>query len=285
MCHSQSFLKSTLPKPPRDTKPINPPNNKVDYIIIGAGGINFGDRMIRHIPLVAISPLWPTISAKLIALSDATSMIRLDENDQKAWDWIAENLSICSHEHVFSRKLWARFATYRGPVVAFNLGIVDLSQLSSYMNSWGPLPRDKTTIDDYPEEEWPETQINQFIADYLKSSDHAVVVIENANASRKMYKNWQWGALPPYWYYGDEEVYHILTPSDIGTDNIYNAIRQSFVNWGVGVCATCKTIPEKSITDDSFFDEIVSNTRHIFLPADDGCAFLIWTPQPKPNDP
>lgn len=183
-----------------------------------------------------------------------------------------------SYEHIFSRKLRVRFATYRGPVVAFNLGKTELSQLGSYMHSW-KLEGDTTTIDDYPVEEWPGTQINQFIADYLKSSDDAVVVIENANGSRKMYENWQWGAVPTYWCYGDDEVYHILTSSDIGTDNIYNAIRKSFENWGVGVCAICKKNPEKSITDNSFFDVIVSNTRHIFLPADDGDAFLIWTPQ------
>lgn len=241
--------------------------------------------MIQLIPSVVIPAFRPTIPANLIALSDATIMIRLDENDQKAWDWIAKNFSICSHEHLFSRKLWAWFATYKGPVVAFNLGKTDLSQLGSYMHSWR-LEGDTTTIDDYPEEEWPETQINQFIADYIKSSDDAVVVIENPNATRKMYENWRGGTLPPYWCYGDDEVYHILTSSDIGTDNIYNAIRQSFVNWGVGVCATCKKIPEKkSITDDSFFDEIVSNTRHIFLPADDGNAYLIWTPQPTSNKP
>ena len=209
-------------------------------------------------------------------------MMRLAENDQKAWKWIADNFSICSHEHVLSRKLWTRFASYKGPVFALKLSIVDLSQLSSYMHTWSP-QGDKSRIEDYPVDEWPASQIKQFVFDYLKSSDDAVVVCENANASRKMYENWQWGTLPPYWCYGDNEVYHILTPADIGSDTFKTTIRQAFVNWGVGICATCERIPEKSITDDSFFDEIVRTTRHLFLPAFDGDGFLIWTPEPTLN--
>lgn len=209
-------------------------------------------------------------------------MLRLPENDQKAWAWIAENFAICSHEHSLSKKLWTRFATYKGPVFALKLGLLDLSQLSSYMYTWSP-EGDTTTIEDYPVEEWPETILENFVFDHLKTSGNAVVVCENANATRKMYDNWQWGALPPYWCYGENEVYHILTPPDIGTNTFKKSTRKAFVNWGVGVCATCDRIPENSITDASFFDEIVRRTRHIFLPAFDGDGFLIWTPQPISN--
>jgi len=205
-------------------------------------------------------------------------MLRLPENDQKAWDWIAENFSICSHDHLLSKKLWTRFSSYGGPVYALKLSILDLSQLSSYMHTWSP-EGDTTTIEDYPVDEWPETILDHFVFDYLKTNEDAVVVCENANATREMYDNWQWGTLPPYWCYGENEVYHILTPADIGTKIFYRSRRQAFVNWGVGVCSKCDRIPESSITDESFFDEIVRNTCHIFLPAFDGDGFLIWTPQ------
>jgi len=212
------------------------------------------------------------------------SMLRLAENDKKAWDWIANNFSICSHEHILSRKLWMRFASYKGPVFAIKPNCVDLNQLHSYMEIWWP-PGDTPNIKNDPVEDRPKTQIVEFVKDYLKSSDDAVVVCENANATRKMYENWEWGELPPYWCYGDKEVYHILTRRVIGTNKIYNSIREAFVSWGVGVCTSCKIIPDKSITDDSFFDEIVRNTRHIFLPAFDGDGFLVWTPQRTSNEP
>lgn len=185
---------------------------------------------------------------------------------------------------MLSNKLWARFSSHKGPVFALKLSMVDLNQLTSYMHTWSP-QGDTTTIEDYPIDEWPETQIKKFVFDYLESGSDAAVVCENANATRKMYDNWQWGTLPPYWCYGENEVYHILTPTDIGSKTFKDTIRQAFVNWGVGVCSSCKIIPEKSITDDSFFDEIVRNTRHIFLPAFDGDGFLIWTPQPSSNEP
>ncbi len=209
-------------------------------------------------------------------------MLRLAENDQKAWDWIAENFSICSNDHVLSSKLWERFATYKGPVFALKLDTVDLDQLIYYMHTWSP-PGDTSTIHDFPVEDWPITQLSKFVIDHLQKSDDAVVVCENANATRKMYDNWRWGALPPYWCYGENEVYHILTPADIGTNTFKKITRQAFVNWGVGVCATCDRIPENSITDASFFDEIVRSTSHIFLPAFDGDGFLIWTPHPVSN--
>lgn len=206
-------------------------------------------------------------------------MIKLPGDDQKAWDWIEKNFSICAHEHILSRKLWDRFATFRGNVYAIKPNCVELDKLQTYMEIWWS-PGDTPKLVDDPVEEWPITQMVQFGYDYLKSKTKNVIVVENFNATRKMYDHWEWGKLPPYSCYGEKEVYHIVTQFEIGSKTLRDSIRQSFVSWGVAVCSICEKIPEGSIMDETFFDEIVDDTSHIFLPAFDGDGFLVWSPKP-----
>ena len=45
------------------------------------------------------------------------------------------------------------------------------------------------------------------------------------------------------------------------------ALCDSLGQWGVAVCSECQELPGAIIPDESFFDEIVRNTRKILMPA------------------
>jgi hypothetical protein len=77
--------------------------------------------------------------------------------------------------------------------------------------------------------------------------------------------------------YGDNEVYHIVTPAITDPDLVEAAVVASH-HWQTGVCSACAAVPDGDIPDEAFLDGIVDNTRHIFIPAFDGSGYLIWDP-------
>jgi hypothetical protein len=78
-------------------------------------------------------------------------------------------------------------------------------------------------------------------------------------------------------FYGEEELYHVLSASNASHQMIDNAISDSLGHWGTGVCSRSEHIPAGILPDDSFLDQIVQNTKHIFIPAFDHGGYLIWS--------
>ncbi|MCC7084421.1 MAG: hypothetical protein IT427_05385 [Pirellulales bacterium] len=78
-------------------------------------------------------------------------------------------------------------------------------------------------------------------------------------------------------YYGDNEVYHIVTLDVSDPEKIEAAVAASH-HWQTGICTSCNKVPDEDIPNEGWFDEVVRKTEHIFIPTFEGSGYLIWSP-------
>jgi hypothetical protein len=205
-----------------------------------------------------------------------SKLVDLGAADKKAKAHILESLSICAHDHVLSRKLLERFSTASGSVIAIVSDWFDLDELASY-REYPNLP----TPEGEPEPgERPVERLVAFVVEYMRKAKDAVVICENFGASRQDIAHWPWPP-PRVACYGDDEVYHVLTPEITDPDQIEAAVSPRH-HWQTGVCSACSVPPEGNIPDEGPLDEIVMNTVHLFVAAFDNTGFLVWSPQTRP---
>lgn len=198
-------------------------------------------------------------------------VVELGCDDKKAKEHFLDSLSICSHDHILSRKLLHHFAAASGPMLAVIGDWFDLAQMEAYDYTI-PAPQGQYANGDRPSE-----LLVSFVQKYLQATPNGVVICENWGANRKTYENWQWGPAPPVSCFGDNEVYHILTPQTTDPETIEDTIRAAH-QWQTNVCSQCAHVPEGDIPNEAFLDEIVQNAKYIFIPAFDGSGYLIWSP-------
>jgi len=201
-----------------------------------------------------------------------SAVFELGEDDKKALALFQESLFVCAHNHVFSRMLLAHFATARGPMFAI---IGDWHNLGEMVNYDYPISPPKGSTP-FEAGFYPREQLVAFVKEHLRSAADAVVMSENWGASRKTTSIWLWPP-PRFACFGDDEVYHFVTPDITDTDMIEASVLASH-HWQTGVCSSCADVPDGEIPGEGFLEEIVRNTKHIFIPAFDGSGYLIWTP-------
>jgi hypothetical protein len=124
--------------------------------------------------------------------------------------------------------------------------------------------------------ERPVAHLVAFVQDYLRSNESSIVVCENWAWERKHIALQPWPP-PRLSCYGDHEVFHIVTPEMSDPEQVEAAVVDRHY-WQTGVCSACAHVPEGDIPDEAFLDEIVRNTKHIFIPAFDMGGYLIWSP-------
>ena len=131
--------------------------------------------------------------------------------------------------------------------------------------------------------ERPTERLVAFVRDYLRTTRNGIVLSENWGADRVDIAKMLWPP-PRVACYRDNEVYHILTPEITDLDSIEAAVSGSH-HWQTNVCSSCARVPEGDIPSEAFLDEIVENTKHIFIPAFDGDGYLVWSPRvfPRPK--
>ena len=204
-----------------------------------------------------------------------SKLILLAEDDHKARDLIRENLEVRAHDHTLSRKLLHYFARWGGPMRAIAPDWLNFNELASYSDGSLAPPGSPSY---YAKGESTRDRLIMFVEEYLSVSNDAVAVCENSGAIRKRPEFWSWGPAPPMLFYRAEEIYHVLSSSGTNHEMIDNAISDSLGHWGTTVCSSSKYIPEGTLHDDSFLDEIVQNTKHICVPAFDHGGYMIWSP-------
>ena len=203
-----------------------------------------------------------------------TQIIRLLDGDQKAMDWIRENLAICAHNKTLSKKLLSRFPNNFGALLAIVPDWIDIEKLSAYKYGF-EVPDGASP---YESGDFPEDLLVDFIQEYLCSSDRAVVVFANVGAIRKTSEYWSWGTAPPLHEYGEDEIYYILAGNTLDREAIASAVADSLGHFGVGVCSVCEQVPADDIPNEEFLDRIASNSKHILVPAFDDAGFIVWSP-------
>ena len=179
------------------------------------------------------------------------------------------------YNKTLSGKLLDYFSNWQGPVIAIVPDWVPLEKLFRYDHTWVP-PADSPPC--YKPGDSPRDDLIDFVEEYLRVETKHIAVCESRGAIRKTPEYWSWGVAPPMLFYGDEEIYHVLNRVNANYEMIDNAISDSLGHWGTGVCSRCEHVPGGSISDDSFLDEIVRNTMHIFVSAFDDDGYLIWSP-------
>ena len=120
-----------------------------------------------------------------------------------------------------------------------------------------------------------------FVTEYISSLRDAFVICENWAAVRQTYE-WPFEEPqpPPVCYFGDNEVYTFVS-SEVSDRDVIEDVVRPYHHWQTGVCSACHRVPTGEIPDEAFLDEIVENTRHIFLPRDDNSGNLISSPTMK----
>lgn len=196
----------------------------------------------------------------------------LGEHDEKAKRHFAESLAVCAQDHLLSRKLLNRLSNSTGPMYAIVGHWFDLATLTTY-DYTVLAPSGTSPIADG---ERARDRLVAFIREYLLTTQGAAVISENWGAEQHHIEKWAWRP-PRVACFGDNEVYHILTP-DITDPEMIEAAIVARHHWQTGVCFTCSIVPAGDIPDESFLDEIVDHTRHLFIPAFDGSGYLIWSP-------
>lgn len=197
-------------------------------------------------------------------------IITLGPDNENARSFILESLDVCASQHLLSRKLLSRLSSATGPLYAITGEQVDADVLKSYDFTSAPPDGENTG-------KRPVEILVSIMADYLRATQDAVVICENWAACRDDIAKWPWPP-PRVVCYGDNEVYHVLTPEITDPELIEAAIATSHY-WQTGVCSACAHVPDGDIPDESYLDEIVRNTRHLFVPAFDNSGFLLWSPR------
>jgi hypothetical protein len=208
---------------------------------------------------------------------------QLAKEDARAKAQIVDNLTMGAHEHTLSRKLLARVADVGGPIVliAFESLDLDYPHLYKYAayNGGRPEPVD---AESFCWTDAPHWGLVELVDNWLHSSRDATVVCENLTATREIVRarkedgTWESRILCA----GDNEVYHVLTNDDRGNLAVIEAtLRESQDFWATGVCSRCADVPSSDLRSESFFDQLVANTKQIFVPALDSEGFLVWWPE------
>lgn len=141
-------------------------------------------------------------------------------------------------------------------------------------------------VNDWPqhgeqyEDGWsPLELLIAFIQNYLKEDRTNVVICENWGWRREHIPRLVFPP-PRIACFGDNEIYHLLTPDISGHEEIDAAVRDRH-HWQTGICTTCERVPEGDIPNEQLLDEFVENTVHVFIPAFDATGYLIWTREGK----
>jgi hypothetical protein len=184
---------------------------------------------------------------------------------------ILDSLSICAHDHILSGKLLDRFSGATGSIVAIAGDWFDFDRISNYeLYPGGP------TGEDYASGERPTERLVALVSEFLAETEDAIVVCENWGAERRHnIASWPW-APPRISCLGERDIYHILTQGMNNPEMIEAAVVPRH-HWQTGVCSTCPCFPDGDIPNEEFLDNIVQNTKKIFVPAFDGTGYLIWT--------
>jgi hypothetical protein len=208
---------------------------------------------------------------------------RLPESDQNAKAYLLENLSVGASDHVLSRKIMAHVARCTGSMLLIAFESLDLLDTMDYRFG-GSYAGGKALYDVpgvYPVTlaglvASPSGGLIQFIEGFLRISNDAIVVVEHPTARTSDLVRWETRESRVCTY--GEEVYHLLTSENADFESIECATRESLHLWATGVCSSSKNVPGLQVISEDFFDGIVENASHLFTPALDGEAYLIWSP-------
>jgi len=207
----------------------------------------------------------------------------LADNHPKGMKGILGNLSAGAREHTLSRKLLARFSGETGALMAIAFESLDLDRTTDY--AYGGYYGGKALMEAVAGQEirmhdCPIGGLILFLEDFLRGSEHAVVLCENPTDTRTEYLT-NWRPRESRVVFFGEEVYHVVTRQEANFQSIETAIRESRGQWSISVCALCEELPQGDIPSEAFFDAIVANTAHVFASAFDGEGYLIWSPRDR----
>jgi len=200
------------------------------------------------------------------------ALVQQVPDEGKARDFVLESLD-CVEFHTLSRKLLDQLQTAHGPVMAIVPPWINLDKLPAYNQDPGG------ANGQYEEGCFPQDRLAGLIQEYFKATPGGVGVCESWGWDRRCT---QWPDIKDPWFpprlacFGDDEVYHFVLPGHTFDQIQEGVIARAY--WQTGTLSVCRQVPEADIPDESFFDEIVRNVKHVFVPAFDGGGYLIWTP-------
>lgn len=184
--------------------------------------------------------------------------------------YILSSLRICANDHVLSAKLLDRFSRATGSIAAIVGDWFDFDRLASFDSC--PAGSEG---EEYAKGERPTERLVAFVSEFLDKTENAIVICENWGAERRDIANWIWPP-PRVACLSDKDVYHILTKEMNNLEMIEATVVPRHY-WQTGICSTCHYFPDGDIPNHEFIDNVVYNTRKIFIPAFDNTGYLIWT--------
>ncbi|MDR3232442.1 MAG: hypothetical protein LBT46_02025 [Planctomycetaceae bacterium] len=200
----------------------------------------------------------------------------LAADNLKAKKQVLENLEmgvLC--KHTLCKKLLQRFSESSGDMLLIAFESLDLD--ADWLYKYATYCDGKSRPSNSESITWMDSPLwglISFVDKHLLKSNEAVVLCENLFADRKIVTV---SPKESRLLFFKDEVYHILTKENAGRpESIECAIRESEYQWATSVCSSCAEVPLGDIPSEAFFDAIVANTTHIFVPALDGEGYLVW---------
>jgi hypothetical protein len=217
----------------------------------------------------------------------------LSDEDAKAQRQIVDSLSVGAFERraALSTKLLERFSTATGPAFAIAMELLDLDHLADYAYATydqGKRWYEVAGANVVPYGDAPNDGLVQFLVNYLRLHDDAVVIFDNWWTNRHELRDGRYkphlatAADPfvPRFIFHDQDVYQLLKHSDMDTDFIDETIREAqSLHWMNAVCCRTNVIVGTEIPSDCALDEIVAATDHIVVSAFDNEGYLVWSPR------
>lgn len=205
-----------------------------------------------------------------------SQIIELPLDDTESVDHVFKTLTVCGHDHVFSRMLVQHFGNVPGSVNAITPDWLDLSKPGVYQ--YGHAYPDGLPSS-YEAGRSPLDVLVAFVRQYLLGTDDALVLSEIWGWNRRDMDSLPWKPARILTI-GDENVYGVLSSSDSNADS--ETIEASISprgHWQTSACSNYKGVLPDELEDRSTLATIVHATKHLFVPAFDGNGYLIWTPK------
>ena len=162
-----------------------------------------------------------------------SKLVELELGDRKAKEHLVESLNVSGHSHLLSRRILKRFLRTIGRAFVIIGDWYPIDRMETYDYTI-PAPAGTTPFLDGDR---PTERLVAFVRGYLETTGNGLVICKNWGGTRRDVAKWPWPP-PRVACYGDDEVYHIVTPGISEPEMIEAAIAPRHQRQ-TGVCSLC----------------------------------------------
>lgn len=205
----------------------------------------------------------------------------LPDDDEKAKKKFSWSIEAIAHSDTLARKLLPRLSQASGPMFLVAQQFLDFDAIADYR--WagtykrGKLLYDAVTTQPIPIGDQSTDGLARFVDQFITSSNDKILIVGSGH-DRADLSHWHLAELR-YGFLGDE-AYPILTRRDAGHTEVLRDAVGIGMQWTTGLCSRIANLPSDLPLDidltETFLEEVVVNSVHVFTLALDDEGYLVW---------